>query len=112
MKLDQFEQKALKFYVLNHKFNVFKRFWKQKKKSFLPGSKSLIKAQKSGKNRKNQILAPFLPRLRDLGVIIVGINEAHVYTYFGHFSLVLSGFIRSSNFGHFLTKLAVLAETG
>ena len=36
LKLDQFEQKALKFYVLNHKFNVFKRFWKQKKKSFLP----------------------------------------------------------------------------
>ena len=61
---------------------------------------------------KMGILAPFLPRLRDLGVIIVGINEAHVHTYFGHFSLVLSGFIRSSNFGHFLTKLAVLAETG
>ena len=74
--------------------------------------KSLIKAQFGGKNRFLGILAPFSPRLRDLGVIIVGINEAHVHTYFGHFSLVLSGFIRSSNFGHFLTKLAVLAETG
>ena len=33
------------------------------------------------------ILAPFSPRLRDLGVIIVGIIEAHVHTYFGHFLL-------------------------
>ena len=41
---------------------------------------------------KMAILAPFSPRLCDLGVIIVGINEAYVYTYFGHFFLVLSGF--------------------
>ena len=70
----------------------------EKNRSFFAGSKSLIKAQKSGKNRKNQILAPFLPRLRDLGVIIVGINEAHVHTYFGHFSLVFSSFISSCCF--------------
>ena len=112
INLNQFNQKCLKFYLWNHKFNVFKRFWKRNIKCFFAGSKSLIKAQKSGKNRKNQILAPFLPRLRDLGVIIVGINEAHVHTYFGHFSLVFSSFISSCCFWPFLTELAVLAETG
>jgi len=82
----------IQFYFQNHKFNVFKRFWKQKKNFFYPASKSLIKAQFGGKNRFLGILAPFSPRLRDLGVIIVGINEAYVHTYFGHFFLVLSGF--------------------
>ena len=32
-------------------------------------------------------LLRFSPRLRDLGVIFVGIYEAHVHTYFGHFLL-------------------------
>ena len=38
------------------------------------------------------ILALFLMRLRDLGVIFVGIYEAHIHTYFGYLFLVLSGF--------------------
>ena len=58
------------------------------------------------------ILAPFLPRLRDLGVIIVGIIEAHVHTYFGHFSLVLSSFRFSCHFWPCLTELADFAKTG
>ena len=58
------------------------------------------------------ILAPFSPRLRDLGVIFVGINEAHVHTYFGYLSLVLSGFNSSCHFWPFLTELADLAKTG
>ena len=41
---------------------------------------SLIKTQFSGKNRFLGILALFSPRLCDLGVIFVGINEAHVHT--------------------------------
>ena len=57
----------------------------EKKNNFLPGSKSLIKAQFGGKNGFLGILLRFLPRLRDLGVIFVGIYEAHVHTYFGHF---------------------------
>ena len=106
------KQRSQEIYVRNHKFNVFKRFWKQKIKNLFPAKKSLIKAQKSGKNRKNRILASFLPRLRDLGVIIVGINEAHVHTYFGHFPLVLSGFSCSCYFWPFLTELSVLAKIG
>ena len=62
------------------------------------------------------ILAPFSPRLRDLGVIIVGIIEAHVHTYFGHFLLnkilVLAPTGAKTNFWPFLTELADLAETG
>ena len=51
------------------------------------------------------ILAPFLMRLRDLGVIFVGIYEAHIHTYFGYLFLVLSGFwISAIN--------SVTAETG
>ena len=92
----------IQFYFQNHKFNVFKRFWKQKKNFFYPASKSLIKAQFGGKNRFLGILAPFSPRLRDLGVIIVGINEAYVHTYFGHFFLVLSGFWADFGFRPFL----------
>ena len=61
---------------------------------------------------KMGILAPFSPRLHDLGVIFVGIDEAHVHTYFGHFSLVLSSFRFSCHFWPCLTELAVLAETG
>ena len=70
----------IQFYFQNHKFNVFKRFWKQKKSKKFPGKKSLIKAQFSGKTRFLGILALFSPRLCDLGVIFVGINEAHVHT--------------------------------
>ena len=58
------------------------------------------------------ILAPFLPRLRDLGVIFVGIHEANVHTYFGHLFLVLSGFSSNFHFWLFLTELAALAKTG
>ena len=62
------------------------------------------------------ILAPFLPRLRDLGVIFVGIYEANVHTYFGHlflgFKLFLSGFWISAIFGPSNKELSVLAETG
>ena len=39
INLNEFQQKALFFYLLNHKFNVFKRFWKQKKKKFFSGIK-------------------------------------------------------------------------
>ena len=70
----------IQFYFQNHKFNVFKRFWKQKIRNFYPAKKSLIKAQFGGKNRFLGILALFSPRLCDLGVIFVGINEAHVHT--------------------------------
>ena len=59
---------------------------------------------------KMGILAPFSPRLRDLGVIIVGIYEAHVHTYFGHFLLTPTG--AKTNFWPFLTELPDLAETG
>ena len=59
---------------------------------------------------KMGILAPFLPRLRDLGVIIVGIYEAHVHTYFGHFllnkNLVLAPTGAKTNFWPSLTELA------
>ena len=65
---------------------------------------------------KMGILAPFSPRLRDLGVIIVGIYEAHVHTYFGHFLLnkilVLAPTGAKTNFWPFLTELPDLAETG
>ena len=54
--------------------------FRQKKSKKFPGKKSLIKAQFSGKNRFLGILALFSPRLCDLGVIFVGINEAHVHT--------------------------------
>ena len=49
-KLNQNNQKGYQFYLWNHKFNVFKRFWKQKKSNFLPAKKSLIKAQFGGEN--------------------------------------------------------------
>ena len=62
------------------------------------------------------ILAPFSPRLRDLGVIIVGIIEAHVHTYFGHFLLnkilVLTPVSIFCHFWSFLTELPDSAETG
>ena len=58
INLNEFKQKALFFYLLNHKFNVFKRFWKQKKRNFFPASKSLIKAQFGGKNGFLGIFAP------------------------------------------------------
>ena len=57
-------------------------------------------------------LLRFSPRLRDLGVIFVGIYEAHVHTYFGHLFLVLSGFSSNFHFWLFLTELAALAKTG
>ena len=61
-------------------------------------------------------LLRFLPRLCDLGVIFVGIYEAHVHTYFGHFLLnkilVLAPTGAKTNFWPFLTELADLAETG
>ena len=51
------------------------------------------------------ILAPFLMRLRDLGVIFVGIYETHIHTYFGYLFLVLSRFwISAIN--------SVMAKTG
>ena len=44
-------QKSQEFYLWNHKFNVFKRFWKRKIKFFYPAKKSLIKAQFGDGNR-------------------------------------------------------------
>ena len=62
------------------------------------------------------ILALFSPRLRDLGVIIVGIIEAHVHTYFGHFllnkSLVLAPVFNFRHFWPFLTELPYIGRTG
>ena len=99
---NQFNQKCLKFYLWSHKFNVFKRFWKQQKSKKFPAKKSLIKAQFGGENGKIGILALFLLRLRDLGVIFVGIHEANVHTYFGHLFLVLSCFWADFGFLPFL----------
>ena len=61
-------------------------------------------------------LLRFSPRLRDLGVIFVGIYEAHVHTYFGHFLLnkilVLAPVFIFRHFWPFLTELPDSAETG
>ena len=62
------------------------------------------------------VLAPFSLRLRDLCWFIVGIDIAHVYTYFGHIINMVSQILPKkhelADFGLKNKNRPILAETG